>query len=378
MNKHQETVLANNILEFLIDPTKFPVTQRVYFRPEEILRNESYEDAKADSYKAYKDQKKNSDFYPTKNRPSREAFIMDSKMDRKTMIASLDVLAQHFYDENDPMAKDLRTIAKVVHDASDEEYNSRLASSIEAKGKAETIPCPKCGTKILKQTGYCLKCKKKTLGEAEASTELWTKEAADAVQDALVSDVVGAVETPAPEEKKDEQKEPVPAPKEEKESFMTPTSPEPGQRFQRPSYEPGGKKFKSLYNEFRPETQKLIDRTKELADFFKKADEEVPAPEKEPMPKKEDEKEAKKAADLPVPEKKEEKAPAVVPPVEEKKASVEEKKAAAPVEEKKATEPKKIVDTSILAYDGIEMEAGMQEAGDLSAEEQSRLNQLFQ
>lgn len=28
-------------------------------------------------------------------------------------------------------------------------------------GKAETVKCPDCGTKVLKATGYCLKCKKK-------------------------------------------------------------------------------------------------------------------------------------------------------------------------------------------------------------------------
>jgi len=28
-------------------------------------------------------------------------------------------------------------------------------------GKAETVECPDCGTKVLKATGYCLKCKKK-------------------------------------------------------------------------------------------------------------------------------------------------------------------------------------------------------------------------
>lgn len=31
-------------------------------------------------------------------------------------------------------------------------------------GKAETIKCPDCGTKVLKATGYCLKCKKKVKG----------------------------------------------------------------------------------------------------------------------------------------------------------------------------------------------------------------------
>jgi hypothetical protein len=208
MNKHQETVLANNILEFLIDPTKFPVQQRLYIRPEEILRNESYENAKAESFKAYKDQKKNSDFYPGKS--SREASIMD----RKTVIASMDVLAQNFVDENDPIAKDLRTAAFCISKMTDEEYESRLASEdIEAKKKMEMIQCPVCKGKVMKQTGYCLHCKKKIsdMGAAEASeemateasTDLWTKEASDAVQQALISEVVGGEEKVPVEDEKE-------------------------------------------------------------------------------------------------------------------------------------------------------------------------------
>jgi len=29
---------------------------------------------------------------------------------------------------------------------------------------AKTFPCPDCGTKVLEQTGYCVKCKKKVKG----------------------------------------------------------------------------------------------------------------------------------------------------------------------------------------------------------------------
>jgi hypothetical protein len=386
MNQHQEQVLANNILEFLIDPTKFPVKQRVYFRPEEILRNESYEGARAEAQKTYKDQRKNSDFYPSKNRPSREAFIMDSKMDRKTVIASMDVLAQHFYDENDPVATDLRTMAKCVAELSDAEYDSRLASSVEAKGKAETVPCPVCQTKILKQTGYCLKCKKKTLGgggaekEKEATVDLWSKEAADAVQQALVSDVVGTDDDAPPAEEAPAEKAPVEEKKEEKESskekdsFLVTNPGESGQRMEKPSLRPGTGKIKSIYEELSNKTRQDIMSKPELkalkevfGPFMAKSAEAAPeapaapAPEtKEPMPKKEEEKKAAKKEEVvpPAPEKKEEMVP--------------------PVPEKKATEPKKIVDTNILAYDGIEMEAGMVEAGELSAEEQTRLNQLFQ
>ena len=44
--------IANNILDFLIDPTKVPVKERVYFRPEETLSNGIYESAKADAVQA--------------------------------------------------------------------------------------------------------------------------------------------------------------------------------------------------------------------------------------------------------------------------------------------------------------------------------------
>ena len=32
---------------------------------------------------------------------------------------------------------------------------------IEIMDEAETFKCPECGSKVLKQTGYCVKCKKK-------------------------------------------------------------------------------------------------------------------------------------------------------------------------------------------------------------------------
>jgi hypothetical protein len=376
MNQHQETVLANNILEFLIDPTKFPVTQRLYFRPEEILRNESYEDAKADSFKAYRDQKRNSDFYPSKNRQeqSREASIMD----RKTVIASLDVLAQHFVDENDPIAKDLRTIAFCVSKMANEEFDSRLASSVEAKKEMEMIKCPTCEGKVMKQTGYCLHCKKKISDMKEASDDLWTKEAAEAVQMALVSDVIGGYDAddeekpaekvpeekpaePAPEKKEEvEAKKVVEPAKEEKESFMETPERGVGIRMQKPSLSPGGGKIETIYKDLSPKTKQLIDSNPELKVIFKKAEEEAPAP----------------VPVVPAPEEKSEEAP-----VKKEKAPVPEEEVEAgkkKEEEKKATEPKKIVDTNILAFGDIEMEAGMQDVEELSADEQSRLGQLFQ
>jgi excinuclease UvrABC ATPase subunit len=83
----------------------------------------------------------------------------------------MDILSQHFVDENDPIAKDLRTMAHAVSKMADEEYQSRLASDVEAKRTMEMIQCPTCKGKVMKQTGYCLHCKKKikdmTLAEIE-------------------------------------------------------------------------------------------------------------------------------------------------------------------------------------------------------------------
>ncbi len=49
----------------------------------------------------------------------------------------------------------------------------KLAKHLVALAKAlmssgETFECPDCGTKVLKNTGYCLKCKKKVKSAAEA------------------------------------------------------------------------------------------------------------------------------------------------------------------------------------------------------------------
>ena len=225
MPTSREMKMANNILEFLIDPTVFPVRQRLYFRPEEKLQNEFYEGAKADSFKAYGTEQHNSDFYPIRNRQQsqREATVMD----RKTMIASLDVLSQNF-EENDPIAMDLRTMAFAVSKMADDEFNGRVA--------AKTFPCPTCGTKVLEQTSYCVKCKKKVKpGAAKKAGDetcekcgknpcacqkeeacdkeayalsTWNKSAADAVRKALVEDVfAGDDDAPAAEP----EKEPKPA-----------------------------------------------------------------------------------------------------------------------------------------------------------------------
>jgi len=60
--------VANNILEFLIDPTVIPVGRRLYIGPEEKLQNDYYTNAKADAAKAYGTQHFNADFYPERNR----------------------------------------------------------------------------------------------------------------------------------------------------------------------------------------------------------------------------------------------------------------------------------------------------------------------
>jgi len=185
--------MANNILEFLIDPTVYPVKQRIYFRPEESLQNSFYEGAKADSFKAYGTEQHNSDFYPQRNRQQSQREATD--MDRKTMIASLDVLSQHF-EENDPIATDLRTMAFAVSKMNEDEFGARMA-------KAKTFPCPTCGTKVLEATGFCVKCKKKVKPGAakKAAEEMpWSKEASDMVRKALVSDVL-AIDVDMPKEK---------------------------------------------------------------------------------------------------------------------------------------------------------------------------------
>lgn len=228
------------MLNFLIDPTKIPVQQRIYFRPEENLQNSTYENAKADALIAYKDQRSNSDFYPIKNRQLTK--MEASLMDRKTLIASMDILSKNFKD-TDPIGTDLRTMAAAVAKMSDEELSGRINAEapnfdgMEVEAKAETFECPKCGTNVLKQTGYCVKCKSKVKAksaaeeseekeevvekdekEVEASevSDFWTKEATDLVARALVADVLGLVQ--AEEEEKEPKEEKEPAVKEEEKS----------------------------------------------------------------------------------------------------------------------------------------------------------------
>jgi len=188
--------IANNMLEFLVNPRTFPVERRLYFRPEELLDNSWYENAVINSEMAYGDQSKNSDFYPLRNRlTKREAGIMD----RKTIIASLDVLSQAFKEDN-PMAKDLRTMAYAVSRMSDEELESKL--NVEASAWTDFIKKfkkehPDMSMKeVLQEAGKAYKKEKKAEDEIMEATENelidnWTKEANDAVQNAIILDVLG-------------------------------------------------------------------------------------------------------------------------------------------------------------------------------------------
>jgi hypothetical protein len=395
--------IANNILDFLIDPTKVPVMKRVYFRPEENLQNQIYEKAKADALMAYRDQKHNSDFYPQKNRSlNKEA----TSMDRRSLIASLDVLSKNFSDK-DPISTDLRAMATAVSQMSDEELAGRLAESapeleqtlVEA---AETFKCPECGTKVLKQTGYCVKCKEKVKPKS-AADETAPVEEKDKKEDAPKEETV---------------------PTEDKEAFLSPMVHQPsGQREPGSSALPGGGKIKSIYDQHKDEITKSpwlkelmegLMGKKASDDFWSKEASELVAEnlvyeivgtdeEPEPEEEKKEDKEAAKACPDKKEEVKEEKEAAKACTVPEKKKEDKEaaktcptadKKEEEPKEEKKAAENKKedkkdvpsdkeskVVDTDVLAsvyYEGIELQAGdMGEVGELSAKEKEELSRLF-
>jgi len=42
-----------------------------------------------------------------------------------------------------------------------------IDSNIEEEKKIGTFKCPECGSKVLKNTSYCVKCKKKVIDPAE-------------------------------------------------------------------------------------------------------------------------------------------------------------------------------------------------------------------
>ena len=37
----------------------------------------------------------------------------------------------------------------------------KIAKELMAKANTKTFKCPECGSKVLEQTGYCVKCQKK-------------------------------------------------------------------------------------------------------------------------------------------------------------------------------------------------------------------------
>jgi len=360
--------IANNILEFMFDPTRIPVKERLYFRPEETLRNESFEAAKANSYKAYGEERHNSDFYPIRNRMQthKEAALMD----RKTMIASLDVLSQHL-DESDPIGKDLRTMAYVFANMDDTMFETRMA-----KKKMEFVECPKCGNKkVLKQTGYCIKCGKKGIGkDKKASDEeielndFWSKEASMAVQKAILSDVIGNDDDDKDDEKDAGKKAPV-MDEDEKDA---------------------GKKAPVVDEDEKDAGKKAPVMDEDEKDAGKKApvmdEDEKDAAKKKVEP---DEKKVSSAKKAPVVDEDEKDAAKKAPIIDEdekdaaKKAPVvdEDEKDAAKKQPKE--DDKEKVDTTMLAYDGIEIGEGVaglvstDELGELTAEDKAKLDMLF-
>jgi len=318
--------IANNILEFLVDPSAFPLERRLYFRPEEILINESFEKAKKDSQEAYGDQRHNSDFYPNRPVLKREA----SSMERKTLIASFDVLSQEF-TESDPIAKDLRTMAYAIANMSEEDLQKRIVEAgnpwIEHMNKVRKDNPGKSFKEI---ASLAKKTFKKAEEEPEAkkasevlSDDSWSKEAAAAVQRALLAEVVG----------------------DEKEAGKIKG--------------PG-----------------IPDGTGPLG-----GTPECPLAEKEKKEKKEAAKEPEKKEAAKEPEKKE----AAKEPEKKEAAKEPEKKEAAEEPEKEAKEEPTEVDTKVLEestsnFGGIQLGAGMvtmDDIGDMSDEEQARLGQLF-
>jgi len=398
--------IANNILEFMFDPTVIPIERRMYFRPEERLQNQAFDKARADSYASYGDQRFNSNFYPIRNKTTqREASIMD----RKTLIASLDVLSQNF-NESDPIGKDLRTMAYAVSKMSEEELGVRLASAnVEAK-KMEMIKCPTCGGKVMKQTGYCLHCKKKISEMKEATEEKCEKcggNPCSCEKEAAVPMQPGQV-TPG----------------------------QPHQPFMGPAVH-GGPAIRTLddlaklYDKKDPKLMKMLKDmlglrdaavqdtwTKEASEAVRKAllsdvlgmeeeekkepvkEEEAPAKKEEvspapakkeakeettPKPEKKEEEEvaaAKKEDTTPKPEKKEaakEETPKPEKKEEEEVAAAKEEATPKPEkkDEEEATASKKEVNTNILSYDGIEISAGMEDTPELTAEDKAQLDKLF-
>ena len=373
--------IAGNILEMLVDPTVIPVKERIYFRPEEVLLNKSYEDAKASSFGAYGNQSHNSDFYPQRNRmlsQNREA-----SMDRRSIVASLDILSQNF-KEDDPIAKDLRTMAYAVANISDEKLQLRMAETapedMEGVVAAEEYFVfsqkfirdymkkhpDATRQEAMKEAAEAWKEKKKEKGGekkeepkkeekkaseeevvAEVDADLWSDDAASIVASALVTDVVGMQSDPSQEDE------------DEKDA---------------------GKDKKDEDDE---EACMKAAEEKEAGKIPGVPDGTGPGAETDECPmKKKEEETPKKAEEAPAEEPKEAKAEE---PAKEEEAPAEE----APAEEteaKKKADEANIVDTDILAAEdtealidiqGIEMAAPMILTEELTDEDRSKLDQLF-
>jgi len=121
-------------------------------------------------------------------------------MERKTLIASLDVLSQDFI-ESDPMATDLRTMAYAVANMTDEEFEKRLAGNpwIEHMNKVRKDNPGKSFKEIASLAKKTFKkaeeekpeTKEASEKEFEITDDSWSKEASDAVQKALIAEIAG-------------------------------------------------------------------------------------------------------------------------------------------------------------------------------------------
>jgi len=338
MDLEKRKKIANNILEFLFDPTVVPIERRMYFRPEEILKNQSYEQAKAESLKTYGDQRNNSDFYPPKNKMSNESEA--SSMDRKTLIAGMDILSQTF-QESDPIAKDLRTMAYAVAKMSDEELESRMVEAgkglppwLMKDDKGEVVKNPDF-KKEKKKADEVKEIIEAAEGTPQVDLDAWSKKASEAVKRALIADVVGDKKAACKSD--DEEKEEVEA-KKKKTSESDPAKDDEVEK----EKEAGKKKGPGI-----------PDGTGPMKD----------SPEC-PMNKDKEAKEEKV-------------------PVEEEEVKAKEKKAdEKPVETKEAEEEKEATESTLVNTEilGIEMAASYlmpEDIGDLSPEESATLDQLF-
>lgn len=247
-------------------------------------------------------------------------------MDRRTMIASMDILSQTLGD-NDPIATDLRTMAQAVSEMSDDAFAARLA--------AKTFKCPTCGTKVLEQTKFCVKCKKKV--------------------------------SPGTDKKADQNSS---HPQAEGMAPAAPVMPEPPVKD-----EEAAAPTASTIGTWNKSASEAVRRL-----LIAEVTEEPACPKDE---KKPEEKPAapvaEKPAEVPVEKKAEEKKP------EEKKPEETVEVPAAPAAAPAPMEPSptaSVVDTDVLmasSFDGVEISAGMMTADDvvLSAAEKAQLDSLF-